>query len=78
MIRDILTITETAQILGCSVHNIRKLTKRAFNPLPFHKPIGSKVVINNKIIDLPEELLSKTKNKNVFVRSELDLWIKNQ
>jgi len=78
MTRDLLSITETAQLLGCSVHNIRKLIIRAFNPLPYHKPIGSKVLINNKVVELPEELITKTKNKNVFVRDEVNLWIKNQ
>lgn len=74
----LINIERVAEILGCSIANVRYLIKRDFNPLPKHKAFAGTVQINDNIYRIPEHCKSKTKNKLVFVEEELLTWIKYQ
>lgn len=70
-----LNMEQAAEMLGCSVSNIRYLIKKEFNPLPFCKPKGSIIVVNGDIYKVPAHCQSKTKNKLVFIKEQVNDWL---
>ena len=71
-------INGAANIIGCSVPNVRLLIKREFNPLPNYKCTGKKVVYNKELFELPKELISSRRPKTIFVIKEVTKWAQNQ
>lgn len=74
----LINMEKVAEMLGCSIANIRYLMKRDFNPLPSYKPFAGTVQINDETHQIPESCKSKTKNKLVFVEEEIKIWLKYQ
>jgi hypothetical protein len=73
-----ISIQEVAALIGCSVVNVRLLSK-GDGCIPCYKPISrKKVMIRSEIFEIPERVQGKTKPKYIYLQNEVDNWLQNK
>jgi predicted DNA-binding transcriptional regulator AlpA len=72
---DLLTKEEVAKMLNTSVAQITNYTYNTKSKIPKYLAKGGIVMINGVSHNLPEKFKTKTRNKVVYVKSEVVKWL---